>query len=129
AADEAQPYAVVDEPGGYVLRKPRALVIVVERVKAAAVEDELEWRTGRCLGQEVDRLEPATPVRLGTGILDGERRDVDAHDLEALLCQVDGVGARAAADIQRASGRDGAGLDDLDQHRIGPARVPWERFF
>ncbi len=42
AADQAQPCAAVDEPGSYVLREPRSLVIFVERVKAAAVEHELE---------------------------------------------------------------------------------------
>src|SRR5262245_65626235 len=67
-------------------------------------------------------------MRLGTRVLDGKRRDVDADDLEAALREVDGVGAGAAADLQCPSGGDHARLDHLDQHRIGRPRVPWQRF-
>src|SRR6516164_9864733 len=46
ASDQAQPYAAVGHCGRHVLREPRALVIFVERVKAAPVEHELEWTAG-----------------------------------------------------------------------------------
>lgn len=47
AADQAQPQAALNEPGRHVLREPRALVLVVDRVKAAAIEHELERPAGR----------------------------------------------------------------------------------
>src|SRR5262249_11255184 len=72
-------------------------------------------------------LEAAAPVCLGARGLDGERRDVDAHDLEAVLREVDRVRAGAAADLQRASGRNGPQLDHVDQQRIGRAGVPRQR--
>ena len=43
------------------------------------------------------------------------------------LRQIDRIGARAAADLQRAAGRDGVRLNHLDEHRIGRAGIPWQR--
>src|SRR5262249_14921226 len=91
AGAQAPPYAAIDKPRRHVLRELRALVIFVEYVKAAAVEHELERPTGRRFVQEVDSLEAAAPVRLGPRMLDGDRRDVDAHNVEPMLRQVDRV--------------------------------------
>ncbi len=46
-------------------------MILIENVKAAAVEDEFERPAGRRLVQEIDRLEAAAPMRRGARTLDG----------------------------------------------------------
>ena len=69
AADQAEPHAAGNESAGDVLREPGALLIVVERVKAPAIEPELEWAAGRTLVQKIDDFEPTARVRPGARAL------------------------------------------------------------
>jgi hypothetical protein len=80
------------------------------------------------LVQKIDDFEPTARVRPGARLLDRDRRDVDADDIEAVLGQVDGIGAGAAADFECASRLDGVRLPHRDQHRIGRAGIPARRF-
>jgi hypothetical protein len=67
-------------------------------------------------------------VCLGARIRDRDCRDVDAHDIEAVLGEVDGIGAGATPDFECAARLDGVRFDHRDQHRIGGAGIPRQRF-
>ena len=60
AADQAQPQAAGFQYGSHVIGKARALLGVVEDMKATAVEDEMEPAAGWGRGEKVQCREAAT---------------------------------------------------------------------
>jgi hypothetical protein len=77
------------EQGGDPLCEARAFAGFVERVKAAAVENEVEGVGTDLLGEKVGHLEPARrrarTWRSRPRALDGERRNVNAENVEPML--------------------------------------------
>jgi len=126
AADDAQPQAVRSQQTCHARGEARSIRRLVEDVKHAAVEDEVERPTDGIVDEEVGAPEahPGYAASLRAGHLDRALRDVDADHVEALPGKPDGVRARAAADLERAAGRHDAAPDELRQVRIRFIRVP-----
>src|SRR5690242_6014144 len=96
----------------------------MEDVKAAAIEHEIKRAANRRGREEVNDFKATPFVRPGPRFIDGNFRDVDAHHVEATLREENRVGPSTAANFQRASWREGARLDHLDEQRIGCTGVP-----
>lgn len=119
--------------GRQLLRYGRGVpgwIVATDGVVAAAIEEEFE-RAGEVGeredigGDELSRHAGFAGALFGK--FDGERGDVDAGDVETMLGEPDAVGARAAADVEGATGLDGVLCDRLLQLGRGAAGIPGEK--
>ena len=107
--------------------EPSALLRFIEDMKAAAIEDEAEWITGRGGDEKIQCCEAAieiAPVQLCDGSFDRERSDIDSQDVEASLGEPKGIRPRTRANLQRLGWRNATRSDEIDQQRLRLASVP-----
>ena len=118
ASDEAQPSAVAFEQRRHALGEALAVLGLVEDMKAAPIEHQVEWAAGHPVPQKIRRRETTIELRasdFGAGPLDRSRGDVYPEDGKTLPGEPERVRARAAADIERPAPLDRTGTQKLDE--------------
>jgi hypothetical protein len=118
AADEAKPEAARDQDRRNLCGKTRALLLFVEDMEAAAIEDKMEGSLGRRGQEEVQGAETATEIaaiQLCRGSFDRVRRDVDPQDVESAFREPKGIRPCPRANLERPGGPNATRRDEVDQ--------------
>jgi hypothetical protein len=126
AADDAQPQALRPHKARHAYGEASPRLRVVEHVKRASVEHDVERSLDGIVREKVRAHEADSRCTAGprASHLDRALRDVDAHHVKPLAGEPYGVRTGAAADLERTAARQDAAPDELRQMRIRFFRIP-----